>query len=95
MGYQILGISPDSPEKLQGTIQKHGLTFPLLSDEDLATSGAFGIVFQMEGRRALPVPAVYIVGKNGLISFNYVHPNYRVRLDPDVLLAAAKAGLKE
>ena len=80
MGYQILGISPDSPEKLQGTIQKHGLTFPLLSDgRATSTSGARSIY----------------CWENGLISFNYMHPNYRVRLDPDVLLAAAKAGLKE
>ena len=86
---------PRFSQKLVGTIQKHGLTFPLLSDEDLSTSGSFGIVYQMEGRRALPVPAVYIVGKDGLINFSYVHPNYRVRLDSDVLLADVKVGLKE
>ena len=86
---------PRFSQKLVGTIQKHGLTFPLLSDEDLSTSGSFGIVYQMEGRRALPVPAVNILGKDGLINFSYVHPNYRVRLDSDVLLAAVKVGLKE
>jgi len=95
MGYQVLGISPDTIEKLVETTEKHGLTFSLLSDEGLAASNAFGIVFQMEGRRALPVPAVYVVGTDGLIRFSYVHPNYRVRLDSEVLLAAAKAGLKE
>lgn len=35
------------------------------------------------------------MGKDGLINFSYVHPNYRVRLDSDVLLAAVKVGLKE
>ncbi len=91
----MLAISPDPPEKLVGTIEKHGLTFPLLSDADLSLSNAFGIVFQTKGRRALPVPAVYIVGTGGLITFNFVHPKYSVRLDPDVLLAAARAGIKE
>ena len=47
-----------------------------------------------ESHQMLPVPAVFIIGKDGVIKFSYVNPNYRVRLDPDVLLAAAKAALK-
>ena len=43
----------------------------------------------------LPVPAVYIIGTDGVIRFQYVNPDYRVRLDPDILLAAAQALLKE
>lgn len=39
----------------------------------------------------LPVPAVYLVGKDGMLHFSYVNPNYKVRLNGDVLLAAAKA----
>ncbi|MBK8550829.1 MAG: hypothetical protein IPL53_07105 [Ignavibacteria bacterium] len=42
----------------------------------------------------LPVPSVFILGTDGIISFEYVNPNYKIRLDPDVLLAAAIAGLK-
>jgi len=47
-----------------------------------------------ESHHLLPVPAVFIIGKDGVIKFSYVNPNFRVRLDPDVLLAAAKAALK-
>lgn len=43
----------------------------------------------------LPVPSVFIVGKDGRIGFTYVNPDYKVRLDGDVLLAAAKAVLKQ
>jgi peroxiredoxin len=39
----------------------------------------------------LPVPAVYLIDREGLVRFQYVNPNYRVRLHPDILLAAAKA----
>jgi peroxiredoxin len=39
----------------------------------------------------LPVPAVFIVDTDGTIQFSYANPDYRVRVDPDVLLAAAKA----
>ena len=43
-----------------------------------------------ETHHLLPVPAVFIVGKKGTILFEYTNPNYRVRLDPDVLLSAAR-----
>ena len=39
----------------------------------------------------LPVPSVYLIGKDGTIHFSYVNPNYKVRLAPQVLLAAANA----
>lgn len=44
-GYQVLGISPDKPEKLARFAEAQGLTFPLLSDPDktvLTEWGAFG-----------------------------------------------------
>ena len=42
----------------------------------------------------LPVPATYLVGTNGIIQFQYTNPDYKVRLDPEVLVAAAKSYLK-
>ncbi len=42
----------------------------------------------------LPVPAVYIVGTDRLVYFAYAHPNHQVRLDPDLLMAGARAALK-
>lgn len=44
-GYEVLGISPDKPEKLARFREKDGLTIRLLSDpekEVLAAYGAFG-----------------------------------------------------
>lgn len=38
----------------------------------------------------LPVPAVFIVGRDGRITYVFSNPDYKVRLDPDALLAAAK-----
>ncbi len=38
----------------------------------------------------LPVPATFVVGRDGVIRFSYVNPDYKVRLHPDVLLAAAR-----
>ncbi|AWB85836.1 thioredoxin-dependent thiol peroxidase [Mycetocola zhujimingii] len=41
-GYTVLGISKDSPDKLAAFAERDGLTFPLLSDEDLTVHKAYG-----------------------------------------------------
>jgi thioredoxin-dependent peroxiredoxin len=44
-GYEVLGISPDKPEKLAKFRERDGLTITLLSDQDrtvLSAYGAFG-----------------------------------------------------
>jgi peroxiredoxin len=38
----------------------------------------------------LPVPAIFIAGKDGVIDFQYVNPDYSVRISADLVLAAAK-----
>lgn len=38
----VLGISPDKPEKLAAFRENHDLTFPLLSDPDKETLTAYG-----------------------------------------------------
>lgn len=42
----------------------------------------------------LPVPAVYVLDKEGTILFSYVNPVYSTRLHPSVLLAAVNAAKK-
>jgi peroxiredoxin len=54
----------------------------------------YGIDLDAASGRAhhiLPVPAVFVVGTDGVVRFQYINPDHRVRLDADVLLAAAKA----
>ncbi|MBZ5732955.1 thioredoxin-dependent thiol peroxidase [Nocardioides sp. TRM66260-LWL] len=44
-GYEVLGVSPDKPEKLAKFRERDALTFPLLADPDkdvLRAYGAFG-----------------------------------------------------
>lgn len=41
-------------------------------------------------RLVLPVPAIYLIDENGLVQFNYVNPNFKVRLHEQVLLKAAE-----
>ena len=41
-GYDVLGISPDSPAKLARFRERDGLTIPLLSDADRSVMKAYG-----------------------------------------------------
>lgn len=45
-------------------------------------------------RVSLPVPAVYILDKNATVHFQYVNPNFRLRLNEKVLLVAAEEAIK-
>ncbi len=42
-GYEILGVSPDSPKKHANFIAKYHLPFSLLADEDLSIINAYGV----------------------------------------------------
>ena len=88
----MIAISPDTPEKNDELARDLDLGFPVVGDEGLALSRRFGIVFQAPGRDPLPVPAVYLVDGSGMILFHYVHPNYKIRLDPELLVTIAERG---
>ena len=109
LGYQIVAVSADRPEKLSATVDKNSLTYQLVSDATQEGATAFGLAFRDEqalqgsqrfrnlleeasGRdhHTLPVPAVYLIGSDGIVDFLYVNPDHRVRLAPEILLAAAR-----
>ena len=45
----------------------------------------------MERHGILPVPAVFAIGRDGVIAFTFINPDYKNRLPADELLAAARA----
>lgn len=113
MGFQLVGISPDTPAQLKASAAKNELKYLLLSDEKMLASQAFGLAFytskqvtesytnrlkldnplwttpEGDKRLVLPVPAIYIADKKGLIHFQYLNPNYKVRPAPKLILTAA------
>jgi peroxiredoxin len=87
IGYTVL-----SDSSLDAT-RAFGLAFRV-DDELNQRYLGFGIDLEKasgETHHVLPAPATYIIGIDGVINFAYINPNYKVRLHPDVLLAAAKA----
>ncbi|CAN5332649.1 peroxiredoxin-like family protein [soil metagenome] len=108
-GYQIIAISPDSPESLRASADKNKLNYVLLSDHDGELIKAFGLAFKAPlgyaelltkssgGKNKdmlLPVPAVFILNRQGEILFEYINPDYKKRLKGSLLMAVLKE-LKE
>lgn len=46
-----------------------------------------------KGHHILPVPAAYVLDKQGKILYSYYNPDYKVRVDPQALLKAAEAAV--
>ncbi|AWL13349.1 Peroxiredoxin [Saliniradius amylolyticus] len=116
LGYQILAVSPETPERLRQQSFDTGYGATLLSDHDLDVIRAFGLAFFLDDKTAqryreakgnvfatlpsdnrivLPVPAAYIIDTQGLIRFQYVNPNYKVRVSPQLMYHAAKEALEQ
>ncbi|MDU0352915.1 peroxiredoxin-like family protein [Paraglaciecola aquimarina] len=45
------------------------------------------------GTAVLPAPAVFILDQKGIVKFNYVNPDTRTRISPELLYQAAKLSL--
>jgi len=87
-----IGYTIYSDSSLQAT-RAFGLAFQL-DDELVEKYLAYNIDVEKasgETHHVLPAPATYIIGTDGIINFAYINPDYKVRLHPDVLLAAARA----
>jgi peroxiredoxin len=87
IGYIIL-----SDSKLSAT-RAFGLAFRM-PDDMVKKYLEYGIDLEGssgETHHVLPAPATFIIGTDGIIQFQYTNPDYKVRLHPDVLLAAARA----
>lgn len=81
-GYQVVGISPDNPEKLHTFRERNGLRFPLLSDagrDVLAAYGAFGTKLlygkQVEG----VIRSTFVVDVDGSGAGTVAVAQYNVR----------------
>ena len=73
----VLGVSTDSLEKHNAFRRKHGLPFPLLSDQDAVLTRWFG-VYDDDANEAKRV--TFLIGKDGLIKkvWENVHVNHHV-----------------
>lgn len=90
LGYQIIAISTDKPEKLQETSLKNSLKYTLLSDPTCEVAAKFGVAFWAGENWQLPVPALFVINKKGIVKFEHTDPNYKQRIAASTLLDALK-----
>ena len=105
-GYQVIAVSTDKPENLKQSADKGKLSYTLLSDADLFLAKQVGIAYtapqayhkmliETSGGKnkaeLLPIPSVFILDKKGEIHFEYIQPDFKKRISPELLKAAAMA----
>jgi peroxiredoxin Q/BCP len=77
-GYEVIGISPDSPAKLAKFRERDAITFPLVSDQDksvLTAYGAYGEK-QMYGKTVTGViRSTFVIDEDGKVE----RPMYNVK----------------
>lgn len=101
LGYQIIAISPDDYTHLTPTIEMEEVKYKVYSDPGAKFIQQVGIAFKSsekiknyiakkregEVTEILPVPTVLIINTEGEILFEYIAPNYKKRITPELLLA--------
>jgi peroxiredoxin Q/BCP len=91
-GYQVVGISPDKPEKLAKFVAKESLTYPLLSDTDRVVMDAYGAYGEktLYGKRVVGViRSTIVIGPDGLVAL----PKYNVKATGHVASLSKALGL--
>lgn len=73
-GYEIVGVSPDAPERNAKFREKEGLPFPLLSDEDHSLAESLGVWGKKKnyGKEYEGIiRSTFVIGPNGEIEREY------------------------
>lgn len=89
LSYTLLSDSPADVMKAFGIAYR-------VDDKTVERYKSVGIDFEKNtgyDHHILPAPAVFIINQEGIVKFQYVNPDYKQRINGDVLLAAAKAYL--
>ena len=88
---KVVGISVDAPFSNAAFAAKNGIEFPVLSDYTRETVNAYGVALNnfagMPGYTASQ-RAVFIVGKDGTVTYEWIAPNPGVEPDYAAVQAA-------
>jgi len=104
LGYQIIAVSPDTPENLKITAEKDKVKYTLLSDSKGDLIKAMGIIFEAPenykevinvhsngmNTSFLPVPSVFVVNTDSAILFEYISPDFKHRISSELLISVLK-----
>jgi peroxiredoxin len=85
MGYTILSDADiDAAKALGIAFRQEQATIERYENNGMDIAGS-----SMKNYGVLPVPAVYVIDSDGMVTFSFIEADYKVRLPADDLLAAA------
>ncbi|MEL6258687.1 MAG: peroxiredoxin family protein [Pseudomonadota bacterium] len=94
-GWQLAGVSYDSPEILASFAETTGLSYPLLSDADSTTIRNFDLLnddVDPDSRAyGIPHPAIVFIDSSGVVVSVLQEEGYRNRPQVETVLATADA----
>jgi peroxiredoxin len=101
-GAQLIAISPQTPDHSLSTKEKNELSFFVLSDTNNETAEKYNLKFKMpdfmhanltmlaqyngDHSFELPIPATYVIDKDGFIIASASDINHRTRMEPSEVL---------
>lgn len=83
-GAEVIAISVDSPEKNKKLSEKLNLSFPVLTDEAHKVIEAYSI---LDSSGKISRAAVFVLDKKGIVRWQYIADDYKIRPLDDVLLS--------
>ncbi len=88
-GIGLVAISYDPPATLKAFADRHGITFPMLSDSGSATIRKYGILnTEATGRTAgIPYPGTFVLDPKGVVRERAFEANYQERASAASLAA--------
>ena len=72
------------------TAKAFGIAYRV-DNENYKKDKGFNADMEKKSERLLPVPAAFLVDKDGIIRFKYANANYKIRVNSDDLITQAKA----
>jgi peroxiredoxin len=88
-GARVMAVCPDPVDQNLAVVRRLGLSYPILSDADLALTRALGLVHEggAPSGADIPRPATFII-ENGRIVWRDLTDNWRIRLKAGDLVDA-------
>ncbi len=94
-GYNLVGLSYDKPEILTAFATERGATWTMLSDPQSKVIDGWQLRDPQyaAGSRAagVPRPAIFVIGRDGVIKARLMEETFRTRPQPEAVLAAVDA----
>ena len=95
LGYGLAGISYDNVDVLTQFAQQQSISYPLLSDQNVATMKAYNIVNTQyspgDDNYGIPYPGVVVIDNKGKVVHKYFFKGYKNRADFSALLVQLRS----